>query len=67
LTTTIEREWLSYREATELTGLSRTRLWELLRDGSIAGVKDGKRVRINRASIHRYLQSIPWQSTLPGV
>jgi len=67
LATTVEKEWLSYREASELTGLSRTRLWELLREGSIVGVKDGKRVRISRDSIHSYLQSIPWQPTLPGV
>jgi len=67
LAPTVEKEWLNYREATELTGLSRTRLWELLREGSIAGVKDGKRVRISRASIENYLESIPWQPTLPGV
>jgi excisionase family DNA binding protein len=63
----VERQWLSYREATELTGLSRTRLWELLRDGLIAGAKDGKRVRISRASIESYLESIPWQPKLPDV
>ena len=67
MSTTVEKEWLSYRETTELTGLSRTRLWELLREGSIAGVKDGKRVRISRTSVENYLRSIPWQPTLPGV
>ena len=64
--TKVTKEWLTYGQASELSGLSRTRLWELLRDGSIVGAKDGRRVRVNAASLQHYLESIPWQPKLPG-
>jgi excisionase family DNA binding protein len=56
MTTTLEKSWLTYKEAQEYCGISRTRLWELLRDSKGKAAKDGARVRINRASLDEYLE-----------
>jgi excisionase family DNA binding protein len=56
MTTTLEKSWLTYKEAQDYCGIGRTRLWELLRKSQIKGAKDGARVRINRASLDAYLE-----------
>jgi excisionase family DNA binding protein len=56
MTVTTEREWVSYREATEITGLSRGTIWKILSSGEIRAAKVGKAVRINRRSLEEYLQ-----------
>jgi excisionase family DNA binding protein len=52
----IEREWISYRGCTELTGLSRVTIWKLISAGHIRAAKVGKSVLINRRSLEQYLQ-----------
>lgn len=52
----VEREWISYREATNLTGLSRGTIWKIIASGQIRAAKVGKAVRINRRSLEQYLQ-----------
>jgi excisionase family DNA binding protein len=52
----VEREWISYREATELTGLSRGTIWKIIAAGQVRAAKVGKAVRINRRSLEQYLQ-----------
>jgi excisionase family DNA binding protein len=52
----ITREWVTYREAEELSGLSRTALWKLLSAGEIKAARVGRAVRINRRSIDGYLE-----------
>jgi excisionase family DNA binding protein len=54
--TEITREWLTYKEAEELSGLSRTTLWKLLSAGEIKAARVGRAVRINRHSIDDYLE-----------
>jgi excisionase family DNA binding protein len=54
--TEITREWLTYKEAEELSGLSRTTLWKLLSAGEIKAARVGRAVRINRRSIDDYLE-----------
>ena len=56
----VEKEWLTYDQCHTYCGLSRTRLWELLREKKIHGVKDGTRVRISKESLDRYLASIDY-------
>jgi excisionase family DNA binding protein len=51
MTVTTEREWVSYKEATEITGLSRGTIWTILSSGEIRAAKVGKAVRINRRSL----------------
>jgi excisionase family DNA binding protein len=51
----VGREWISYREATELTGLSRGTVWKIIGTGQVRAAKVGKAVRINRRSLEQYL------------
>ena len=52
----ITREWVTYRQAEELSGLSRTTLWKLRSAGKIKAARVGRAVRINRRSIDDYLE-----------
>ena len=52
----ITREWLTYREAEQLVGLSRTTLWKLIGAGEIEYRRIGRAVRINRASLETYMR-----------
>jgi excisionase family DNA binding protein len=52
----IIREWLTYREAEQLVGLSRTTLWRLLGTREIEYRRVGRAVRINRASLEAYMR-----------
>jgi excisionase family DNA binding protein len=52
----ITREWVTYRQAEELSGLSRTTLWKLLSAGEIKAAHVGRAVRINRRSLDEYLE-----------
>ena len=51
-----EREWISYRECTKLTGLSRGTIWKLIGARRVRAAKVGKSVLINRRSLEQYLQ-----------
>ena len=52
----ITREWVTYKQAEELSGLSRTTLWKLLSAGEIKAARVGRVVRINRHSLDEYLE-----------
>ena len=54
--TEITREWVTYREAEQLVGLSRTTLWKLIGAGEIEHRRVGRAVRINRASLGAYMR-----------
>jgi excisionase family DNA binding protein len=49
------REWVTYKQAEDLSGLSRTMLWKLLSAGEIKAARVGRAVRINRRSLDEYL------------
>jgi excisionase family DNA binding protein len=51
----VEREWLTYKEATALVGLSRTKLWALISAGEVKAAKAGKAVRIHRGSLEKWM------------
>ena len=51
----IVRTWLTYKEAEQLVGLSRTTLWKLLSAGEIEYRKVGRAVRIRRESLETYM------------
>jgi excisionase family DNA binding protein len=53
----IRREWMTYKQAGELSGLSRTTLWRLLSTGEVRAAKVGKAVRISRPSLEEYLEN----------
>jgi excisionase family DNA binding protein len=52
----VSREWVTYKQAEELSGLSRTTLWKLLSAGEIKAARIGRAVRINRRSLDGYLE-----------
>ena len=51
----VTREWVTYKQAEALSGLSRTTLWKLLSAGEIKAARVGRAVRINRRSLDEYL------------
>lgn len=53
----IVREWLTYKEAEQLVGLSRTTLWKLISTGEIEYRRVGRAVRINRESLEAYMRA----------
>ena len=52
----VTREWVTYKQAEELSGLWRTTLWKLLSAGEIKAARVGRAVRINRRSLDEYLE-----------
>jgi excisionase family DNA binding protein len=54
--TDITREWLTYKQAEELSGLSRTTIWKLVGAGEIQAARIGRAVRLNRASLDACLR-----------
>ena len=52
----IVRTWLTYKEAEQLVGLSRTTLWKLISTGEIEHRKVGRAVRINREGLEAYMR-----------
>ena len=52
----ITREWVTYKQAEELSGLSRTTLWKLISAGQIKAARVGRAVRINRESLNTYMR-----------
>lgn len=53
----VERQWLSYGEAQQLSGLSRGTIWKLCASGDVQAAKVGTRVLISRKSLEGYLES----------
>lgn len=51
----IVRNWLTYKEAEQLVGLSRTTLRKLIGAGEIECRRVGRAVRINRESLEAYM------------
>ncbi len=51
----VTREWVSYRQAEEIAGLSRTTLRKLVDEGQIRIKRVGRAVRLNRESIDAYM------------
>jgi excisionase family DNA binding protein len=58
----IEREGLSVREASEMAGLGRTRLYAAIANGDLLARKFGKRRIILRSDLRRFLENLPTSS-----
>ena len=52
----ITREWVTYRQAEEIAGLSRTTLRKLVDEGEIQIKRVGRAVRINRESLDAFMR-----------
>jgi excisionase family DNA binding protein len=53
----VQPEWLRYSEAERYSGLGRSTLWKLVRDGRVSAAKVGKAVRIRRRSLDEYMEA----------
>jgi len=51
----VTREWVTYRQAEEIAGLSRTTLRKLVDQDEIQIRRVGRAVRINRATLDAYM------------
>jgi excisionase family DNA binding protein len=49
-------KWITYRQAEEFSGLSRTTLWKLISAGSVEAARVGRAVRISRRSLEEYME-----------
>jgi excisionase family DNA binding protein len=58
----VQPEWLKYPEAERYSGLGRSTLWKLVKDGRIEAAKVGKAVRINRRSLDEYMEGQAYAS-----
>ncbi len=52
----VEALWLSYPEAQKLTGLGKTKLWEIVSSGEIRAAHVGRAVRISRRALEDYME-----------
>jgi excisionase family DNA binding protein len=48
--------WLNYKQSEAYSGLSRTTLWQLINARKIKAARVGRAVRIERASLQRFLE-----------
>jgi excisionase family DNA binding protein len=55
----ITPRYLTYRQAKELTGLSRQTVWRLIKSGHVRAFKIGRSVKIERRSLEAYVQAEP--------
>jgi excisionase family DNA binding protein len=61
MTQKLEREWMSIKELMLITGLGRTKCYNLVASGELEALKVGRSIRVSRASYeewtrrHRYL------------
>lgn len=53
----VTREWVTYKQAEEIAGLSRTTLRKLVNGDQIRIKRVGRAVRINRASLDAYMNT----------
>jgi excisionase family DNA binding protein len=65
-TETVEKRWLSYREAMAHCGLGRTLITQLVTSGEIEAAKVGKRVLVSREGLESYLESRSYLAVANG-
>jgi excisionase family DNA binding protein len=53
---TITPAWLDYKQAEAYSNLSRTTLWQLINARKIKAARIGRAVRIERESLHEFLE-----------
>lgn len=51
-----ESRYITYKQAQEMSGLSRSTIWRLLKSSQVEGSKIGTAVRIDSASLLAFMQ-----------
>lgn len=50
----IQRQWLTVKELMDLTGLGRSKCYEMIASGEVEAIKAGRSVRVSRQSIEEW-------------
>ena len=62
----IEPEWLSVKDLMTLTGLGRTKCYELVASGELEAIKVGRAVRVSRASYLEWVRRQRYMDVVTG-
>jgi excisionase family DNA binding protein len=62
----IEPEWLSVKDLMTLTGLGRTKCYELVASGELEAIKVGRAVRVSRASYTEWTRRQRYMDVMVG-
>jgi excisionase family DNA binding protein len=62
----IKPEWLSVRDLMTLTGLGRTKCYELVASGELEAIKVGRAVRVSRASYIEWTRRQRYMDVMAG-
>ena len=62
----IEPEWLSVKDLMTLTGLGRTKCYELVASGELEAIKVGRAVRVSRASYLEWVRRQRYMDVVAG-
>jgi excisionase family DNA binding protein len=62
----IEPEWLSIKDLMTLTGLGRTKCYELVSTGELEAIKVGRAVRVSRASYIEWTHRVRYVDVTAG-
>jgi len=62
----VGQEWVGYQAAERLSGLSRSALRRLIRNGQLRAAKIGRVTRIEKRSLEAFMEHHPTQPQLPG-
>jgi excisionase family DNA binding protein len=62
----IEPEWLSVKDLMTLTGLGRTKCYELVANGELEAIKVGRAVRVSRASYLEWVRRQRYMDVVAG-
>ena len=62
----IEPEWLSVKDLMTLTGLGRTKCYELVASGELEAIKVGRAVRVSRASYLEWIRRQRYMDVVAG-
>jgi hypothetical protein len=65
-TEAVQREWLTYREAQQFSGLGRTTLWTLVSTRKVQAAKVGKAVGISRRSLQEFMEQHAFEKLWAG-
>jgi excisionase family DNA binding protein len=62
----IEPEWLSIKDLMTITGLGRTKCYELVATGELEAIKVGRAVRVSRASYIEWTRRQRYMDVVAG-
>ena len=62
----VEAEWLSVKDLMALTGLGRTKCYELVASGELEAIKAGRAVRIRKSSFEEWTRRRRYLDVVAG-